>query len=101
MSQDRGRLIRDTLGLVLYLCGGWRSYQEIGKEFDWRGSKTPARNVRALEATGLPIEWVHPPDEKAGLQRMRLPQDWVAHTPWLRQYIIRKQPVQARKEFYK
>ena len=99
--KERGKGIRNSVGLIFYLCGGWRSYQDIAREFGWVVSKdshckTASRNVRALEAVGLPIEWMNPPDQSGRsltCQRMRLPQDWVARTSWLRRYIIRKEPV--------
>lgn len=105
-TYSRGKSIRNTIGLVLYLCGGWRSYLDISKEFGWSyrdgHCKTASRNVRALEQAGLPIEWMNPPDKRgSGGQLMRLPSEWVRATSWLRRYIIRKQPVQVRKEFYK
>lgn len=98
---DRGHRIRNDVGLVLYLAGGWRSYRGIGEEFGWAVGdngkcKTASRNVRALEQAGLPIEWAFPPDERnGGGQRMRIPPAWVACTPWLRRYIIRKTPLNA------
>jgi len=102
--KQRGRTIRNIIGLMLYLCGGWRSYKDIAEEFDWAiqkdsHCKTAARNVRSLEAVGLPVEWLNPPDQHGHVfftgQRVRLPQDWVARTPWLKRYIIRKQPLNA------
>ena len=93
---ERGKGIRNSVGLILYLCGGWRSYKAIAEEFGWATFKTAMRNVRALEGAGLPVEWLKPPDCKGPpSQRVRLPQDWVARTPWLRRYIIRKQPLNA------
>ena len=104
-NHERGKSIRNNIGLVLYLCGGWRSYKNIGEEFGWLLGKygfckTAYRNVRTLEAAGLPVEWLNPPDQKCGggmqnVQRVRLPQDWVARTTWLRRYIIRKEPLNA------
>lgn len=92
----QGRLarIRNYISLVLYLAGGWRSYQEIGEEFGWfhlSRNRTARRNVRALEQAGLPVEWLYPPDQRSGYmtsQRVRLSPDWVARTPWLRRYIL-------------
>ena len=88
---------RNIAGLIIYLAGGWRSVQGIGEEFGWGFDfegrcRTASRNVRALEQAGLPIEWLHEPDArgKSG-QRMRLPPDCVARTPWLRRYIIKKE----------
>lgn len=100
MPQDRGRLTRNAIGLILYLCGGWRSFREITQEFDWKLSdnhyKTAGRNVQALEEAGLPIEW----DESEVPMRVHLPQDWVARTPWLRRYIIRQEPLKvANRKF--
>lgn len=94
MPGGRGQLIRNTIGLVLYLAGGWRSYREIGEEFGWAIAqysrcKTAFRNVRALEQVGIPVEWcmdTHP-------IRMRLSADWVARTLWLRRYVIVEQPL--------
>ena len=104
----RTRLIENTVRLILYLCGGWRTYQDITAEFGWavtvgNKNRTARRNVRALEAAGLPVEWRRPPDEPGWgeKQSVRLSPDWVVRTPWLRRYIIRKQPVQVRKGFYK
>ena len=100
-SYGRGRVTRNSVGLILYLCGGWRSYKEIGEEFGWainnETSKTAQRNVRFLEEVGLPVEWLHPPDERGGfeLQLVRLPLDWVKRTTWLRRYIICKNPLNA------
>lgn len=91
---ERGKLTRNAIGLVLYLAGGWRTYQEIGEEFGWAcGSnyKTARRNVRALEEAGLPIEWCEESPSRYTAQRMRLPPDWVARTIWLRRYIILKE----------
>ena len=98
---NRGKSIRNYVGLILYLCGGWRYYTDIAEEFGWtidkhRQCKTAYRSVRALEEAGLPVEWMNPPDQP-GLypQRVRLPPDWVARTPWLKRYIIRKEPLNA------
>ena len=97
---NRLRWMRNIIGLVLYLAGGWRSYRQIAEEFSF-SIKTARRNVKALEQAGLPVEWTKDPDSRGGAaQRSRLPVDWVSHTTWLRRYIIRKQPVQVRKEFY-
>ena len=98
MGSHYGRCstITNAVGLVLYLAGGWRCYQDIADQFGWTSnrelcnshrSKTAWRHVKALEEAGLPIEWSddHP-------RRMRLPSDWVARTPWLRRYIILKEP---------
>jgi hypothetical protein len=98
---DRGKSIRNHVGLILYLCGGWRSYRDISGEFGWAidkngHCKTARRNVRALEEAGLPMEWMSPPEPHGrDPQRVRLPQDWVARTVWLRRYIIRKEPLNA------
>lgn len=97
-DNTRGRAARNTIGLVLYLAGGWRSYEDINREFGWSMAvyrnrsgmhKTARRNVAALEQAGLPLEWL----EDCRPRRVRLPADWIARTPWLRRYIIRKQPL--------
>ena len=111
MCADYVRLsrIRNYVGLVLYLAGGWRSYADIAQEFGWsrqsNGSyKTAARAVQALEQAGLPIEWrnINCGGSGGGLgpQAVRLPPDWVDRTMWLHRYVVRKQPAQTRKEFY-
>lgn len=98
-NYERGKHVRNYISLVLYLAGGWRSYQEISDELGWDTEQTDghhrsaARNVRALEEAGIPVEWSEPPDKLGGggvTRRMRLPPDWVARTPWLRRYIIVK-----------
>lgn len=89
MACYEGRLtqVRKEVGMILYLAGGWRSYKEIAEEFGFN-PKTAYRNVRAMEHVGLPIEWAREPDKfNAGFQRVRLPPDWVARTPWLRKYL--------------
>ena len=92
---------RNLISLVLYLAGGWRSYQQIAEEFGFT-TKTARRHVEAMEQAGLPIEWAEDRDKHCGaIQRARLPMDWVSRTPWLRRYINANQPVQVRKEFYK
>ena len=101
VRDDRGKAIRNYVGLILYLCGGWRSYRDIAKELGWTISKdghckSAQRNVHALEEAGLPVEWLRPPDQRGPQQqRVRLPQDWVARIPWLRRYIIRREPLSA------
>ena len=94
--------VRNHIGLVLYLAGGWRTYADISKEFGWVTPKTAHRNVRALEESGLPVEWATPPDQIGGFhtQSVRLAPDWVARTTWLRRYITIKQPATTRKEYY-
>ena len=95
VRNDRGKAIRNCVGLILYLCGGWRSYDDIAEEFGWVAvHKTPRRNVQALEQAGLPVEWLFPPEQRGPPeQRVRLPQDWVARTSWLQRFIIRKEPL--------
>ena len=97
---ERLKFIRNTAGLIVYLCGGWRSYTEISEEFSWsigvaRRCKTAYRHIHALEEAGLPIEWLNDPNTRMPGQRVRLPADWVARTPWLRRYIIRNEPLKV------
>ena len=103
---NNGRLsrVRNYIGLMLYLAGGWRSYQEIGEEFGWtinykykkdaHRCKTAYRNVKALEQAGLPVVRT----EDTIPYRVCLPLDWVARTPWLRRYIIRNEPLKVANQ---
>lgn len=90
---NRGAVMERGVGLVLYLAGGWRTYQQIADEFGGC-VKTARRRVRSVEAAGLPVEWCNPPDQQGTgyTNYMRLPPDWVARTPWLRRYVIVQQP---------
>lgn len=91
----RGYWHRRTIQLVIYLCGGWRTYKDIADELGWGWTKTARRNVRYLEEAGLPVEWAIDPESRGSFQRVRLPLNWVERTPWLRRYIIRKEPLNA------
>jgi hypothetical protein len=88
--RDRTRTIRNVATLIVFLAGGWRTYQQIDDLMGWkpeRGkkrSRTSYRNVRALEDAGLPLEWRYDPESTGRKQAVRLPKDWVGRAAWLK-----------------
>lgn len=61
LSQNRGRLLRDSFRLIKYLRGGRRTYRDISTHMGWKyaGSsenKTARRWIDSMYAEGIPVQ---------------------------------------------